>query len=76
MGYEFVWLDLPLYVLIECIYLLMKMIGDYSENPFEGLQNDIPMLAICRVIEIDLLHIINDYASIPYNLTPIDGILI
>lgn len=58
MGSLFVWASVPLNVLIEWIYVIMEMIGDYSENPFEGLQNDIPMLAICRTIEIDLLQMI------------------
>jgi putative membrane protein len=34
----------------------MELVGDYSENPFEGLFNDVPMLSICRNIEIDLLQ--------------------
>ncbi|MNQ96496.1 Bestrophin, RFP-TM, chloride channel [compost metagenome] len=76
MGNEFVWLGVPLGVLIGWIYLIMEMIGDYSENPFEGLQNDIPMLTICRNIEIDLLQIINDSKNIPSPIMPIDGILI
>ena len=36
------------------VYVMMELVGDYSENPFEGLGNDVPMLAICRTIEIDL----------------------
>lgn len=76
MGNAFVWLGAPLGVLIGWIYVIMEMIGDYSENPFEGLQNDIPMLAICRTIEIDLLQIINETDYIPAPITPIDGILI
>lgn len=62
MGSSFVWLSVPLSVLIGWIYVIMEMIGDYSENPFEGLQNDIPMLAICRTIEIDLLQMIGQEA--------------
>lgn len=60
MGGLFIWLTVPLGVLIGWIYVVMEMIGDYSENPFEGLQNDIPMLAISRTIEIDLLQMIGD----------------
>lgn len=77
MGTPFVWLGVPLGVLIGWIYVIMEMIGDYSENPFEGLQNDIPMLAICRTIEIDLLQIINgpDHVT-PAPIAAIDGILI
>jgi putative membrane protein len=51
-------------VLVGWIYVVMEMIGDYSENPFEGLPNDIPMLSICRTIEIDLLQM-NGEKEIP-----------
>ncbi len=29
----------------------MEMIGDYSENPFEGTYNDVPITSISRTIE-------------------------
>jgi putative membrane protein len=38
----------------------MEKIGDYSENPFEGTYNDVPITAISRTIEIDLREMIND----------------
>lgn len=60
LGPAFVWLTVPVGVVIGWIYVVMEMIGDYSENPFEGLYNDIPMLAICRTIEIDLLQMIGE----------------
>lgn len=51
-----IWLSIPINVTIGWIYVTMEMIGDYSENPFEGLHNDTPMLSICRMIEIDMLQ--------------------
>ena len=53
-----VWLTIPFTMLVGWIYIMMELVGDYSENPFEGLGNDIPMLSLCRVIEIDLLEMI------------------
>jgi len=47
-------------ILVSWIYLVMELIGDYSENPFEGLSNDIPMLSICRTIEIDLREMLGE----------------
>jgi ion channel-forming bestrophin family protein len=41
-------------------FYLMEKIGDYSENPFEGTYNDVPITAISRNIEIDLREMIND----------------
>ena len=60
LGDGYVWLSVPVGVLIGWIYVVMEMIGDYSENPFEGLPNDVPMLSICRAIEIDLLQMIGE----------------
>jgi ion channel-forming bestrophin family protein len=64
-----VWLSVPLRVIVGWIYVAMEMIGDYSENPFEGLHNDIPMLSICRTIEIDLLQMIGE-KDIPKPIQP------
>ncbi len=46
--------------LIIWIFFLMEKIGDYSENPFEGTYNDVPITSIARNIEIDLREMIND----------------
>lgn len=50
--------------LIIWVFFLMEKIGDYSENPFEGTYNDVPITNIARAIEIDLRQMIND-ADIP-----------
>ena len=54
--------------------LMMELIGDYSENPFEGLGNDIPMLSICRVIEIDLKQMLGE-TDIPPAIEAKNGVL-
>lgn len=53
------------------VYWFMDKIGDYAENPFEGLLDDIPMLQISRAIEIDLPEIIAD-EKLPSPIQPID----
>ena len=50
----------PVAVLVAWIYLTMELVGDYSENPFQGMANDIPMLSLCRVIEIDLREMLGE----------------
>lgn len=60
LGDAWIWLSIPFGMLIGWVYVVMELIGDYSENPFEGLENDVPMLAICRTIEIDLLNILGE----------------
>jgi putative membrane protein len=52
---------------------MMELIGDYSENPFEGLGNDIPMLALCRTIEIDLKEMLGD--ELPPAIEPVNNVL-
>jgi len=46
--------------LVTWIFFLMEKIGDYSENPFEGTYNDVPITTISRGIEIDMREMIND----------------
>jgi len=64
MGDAGIWLSIPVGVVVGWVYVVMEMIGDYSENPFEGLHNDTPMLAICRDIEIDMMEVLGE-ANIP-----------
>jgi ion channel-forming bestrophin family protein len=69
------WISIPLSALLIWVFFLMEKIGDYSENPFEGTYNDIPITSIARAIEIDLREMIND-THIPKALTPnADGFL-
>ena len=74
MGPYEIWLFIPIVTIISWIFLVMELVGDYSENPFGGLGNDIPMLSICRSIEIDLKEMIGD-EDIPKPILPQNGIL-
>ncbi|WP_229212763.1 bestrophin family ion channel [Dyadobacter soli] len=69
-----IWLSIPIGVIIGWVYLTMEMIGDYSENPFEGLHNDTPMLSICRAIEIEILEILGE-VDLPEPVWPKKSIL-
>ena len=61
-------------VLVAWIYIMMEVVGDYSENPFQGMSNDIPMYSLCRTIEIDLLQMLNE-KDIPKKVKSVDDIL-
>jgi len=74
LGEFGVWISIPFTVLICWVYIMMELIGDYSENPFEGLGNDIPMMSLCRVIEIDLKEMLRE-DDIPQNIQAKNGIL-
>jgi ion channel-forming bestrophin family protein len=60
--------------LIIWVFFLMEKIGDYSENPFEGTYNDIPITSISRGIEIDLREMIGD-DNIPAPTEAVNGFL-
>ncbi len=75
LGDVFIWLSVPVGMIVGWVYVVMEMIGDYSENPFEGLHNDIPMLALCRTIEIDLLQMLGE-KDIPAPIQPKEHVLL
>ncbi|WP_317045485.1 bestrophin family protein [Algoriphagus antarcticus] len=54
------WLTIPFSAIIIWIFFLVDRIGDYSENPFEGGYNDVPISSIARAIEIDLLEMLEE----------------
>ncbi len=68
------WLSIPFTVLVAWVYLVMELVGDYSENPFEGMGNDVPMLSLCRTIEIDLKEMLGE-TDLPPEVEPIKGVL-
>lgn len=74
LGDAGVWLMIPFGTIVGWIYVVMELIGDYSENPFEGLGTDVPMLSICRTIEIDLLQILGE-TDLPKPIQPVNDIL-
>lgn len=57
---HFVWLSIPFSVIISWIFFAMERVGDTSENPFEGMGNDVPISTISRAIEIDIREMIED----------------
>jgi len=73
-GWE-IWLSIPLTVLIGWVYIMMEIVGDFSENPFQGMPNDIPMLSLCRTIEVDLREMLNE-KELPSPIKDNNGILL
>lgn len=69
-----VWLTIPISALIVWVFYLMEKIGDYSENPFEGTYNDVPITSIANAIEIDLKEMINA-KDVPPKTEPVNGFL-
>ncbi len=57
---HFIWLAIPFSVICSWVFWTMEMIGDYSENPFEGLYNDVPISAMAKGIEADILQMLEE----------------
>ena len=60
MGDWALGLSVPISALVAWIYWVMESVGDYTENPFQGMANDIPMLSLCRTIEIDMREMLGE----------------
>jgi len=69
-----IWLSIPFTILVAWVFLMMELVGDYSENPFEGQGNDIPMLSLCRTIEIDLREMLGE-TELPPAIEAKNGVL-
>jgi putative membrane protein len=72
-GYG-LWISIPTTALIGWIYVMMEIVGDYTENPFQGMANDIPMMSLCRVIEIDLREMLGE-TDLPPAIESKNGVL-
>lgn len=68
------WLAIPITAVIGYVYVMMEVIGDYSENPFQSMMNDTPMLALSRTIEIDLREMLGE-KELPPSVKSVNGIL-
>jgi putative membrane protein len=60
LGKHFVWLSVPFSALISWVFYTLEMIGENTENPFEGGVNDVPITNMTRGIEIDIRQLIDD----------------
>lgn len=61
-------------IVISLSFMIVEQLGASLKNPFENDDNDTPMTALCRVIEIDLRQQLGE-TEIPPPLEPVDGVL-
>jgi len=67
-----VFLAVPATVVSFWIFWLMDRVGEYSENPFEGLANDVPIRNMARGIEIDIRQML-DETDLPPPIGAVEG---
>ena len=58
-GYM-IWLVVPFSIIISWMYISLEQVGESTENPFEGGANDVPISQLSRMIEIEMLEIIEE----------------
>ncbi len=62
-------------VIVICLsFMVVEQLGATLKNPFENLDNDTPMSALCRTIEIDLRQQLGE-TELPPPIEPSDGVL-
>lgn len=74
VGEWFIWITVPVSVIVAWVFYIMERIGESTENPFEGGANDVPISSISRTIEIDLRDML-DEKDLPAPLAPTNNIL-
>lgn len=74
-GGWWVWLSIPFSVVSSWVFWMMEMIGEYSENPFEGLYNDVPITDIATSIEIDIRQMMEE-TDLPKRKPPLGDLKI
>lgn len=68
------WLTPIVVLLISNAFFGLDEIGDELEQPFGLEPQDLPLTALCRTIEVNLLQAINA-DDVPELLQPVDGVL-
>lgn len=61
--------------LISYAFFGLDAIGDQVEFPFDTDDNDLPLEALCRTIEINLLEVLGE-EDVPEPVRPVDGVLL
>ena len=74
LGDWAIWVSIPLCALIGWVYVMMEIVGENTANPFQGLIYDIPMMSLCRTIEIDLREMLGE-KELPSSIKAKNGIL-
>lgn len=75
MKGHMVWLVIPFSVLISWVYTSLEVVGESTENPFEGSANDVPISQMSRTIEIDMREMLGE-TVLPPALQPKNNIVL
>jgi putative membrane protein len=68
-------LEIIAVIIISLGFMVVEQLGASLKNPFENLDNDTPMTALCRTIEIDLRQALGE-TELPRPVEPVNGVLL
>lgn len=71
---ELGWINIPLSIVINFVFLMLDLIGERHEDPFENRMDDTPMTNISITIEENLKEML-DGQNLPKKPEPIEGIV-
>lgn len=60
IGYNIDWIMIPIAMVVSLMFQVIERAGYYTETPFKNQNQDIPMSALCRTIEIDLREMLGE----------------
>ncbi len=68
------FLVFPVSIVVSWIFYQIYVLGKVLSNPFNNMPTDIPLNALCRIIEIDLRQVLQEN-DIPQPIRAINGFL-
>ncbi len=68
------WLSIPISMIVLFIFATMSKVGEVNEDPFENRITDVPLTALCTMIERDLRDILGE-KELPPAVEPQKGYL-
>ena len=71
---EYMFAMVPFTMLLSWVFFMMEKVSDSMEDPFESGVNDLPLNAMVRTIEIDLLESLEE-EHIPKPIKPMEDML-
>ncbi len=71
----YLWAVVPTTIVLAWVFWIWDRVLEYTENPFEGLVNDVPIDAMSRTIEIDLREMLGE-TELPPSTQAVDHILL
>lgn len=75
IGEFFIWLNIPITVIVTWVFNTLLRLGMAGENPFEGSVNDVPISNISRGITRDILQLIDeDPENIPAQFESVNNV--